>query len=205
MSDFNIYYFFLLISIFLFIINRVDCGHKDYIYYICKHYSPKRNLYTEEELIDLFEHNMIRYFDTKQMNNLDYYIFLETYTAEHIVFLLNEDVRSNDPFIKVRIEAKICKIINFYNNLYEDYDLFTIGLIQRMVLVILETYLDMYNVSVKINNLFKSDKYLQECYHIFCKNQEKIDLNNDIPNFKQETIHGFYNLIKDTDVFQFNE
>jgi hypothetical protein len=189
----------------IFLINKSDCGNKDYIYYICKHYIPKRNLYLEEELIDIFENNMIRYFNKKQMTDLDYYIFLETYTAEHIVFLLNENVKSNDPFIKVRIEAKIGKIINLYKDLYDDYDLFVIGLIQRMVLVIQETYLDIYNVSVKLNNIFKSDKYLQESYYIFCKNQEKIHLDNDIPNFKQETIQKFYNLIKDIDIFEFNE
>jgi len=205
MIESNVYYIFILIIILGFIINKSESSNKDYIYYICKHYSPKRNLYSEEELIDLFEYNMIRYFDKNRLTNLDYYTFLETYIAEHIIFLLNETIKTKDPFIKVRTEAKIAKIFNYYIELYEDYDLVTICLIQKMVLIILETHIDVYNISVKINDLFKTDKYLQRCYHIFCKTQKKTVLNIDIPEFKQETIQGFYNLIKDTDIFQFNE
>ena len=192
---------FLVLS--LYYLSQAECNKKNCFYYICKNYNPTRNLYIEEEVIELLRYNIKRY-EEKTVSDVEFFTFLETCTAEYIVILLQEIVRSKDPFIKVKLEVKILRIFRLYDQIYEK-DIFNSSLIQKIIIVIQESYIDLYNTILKLETVLKYDQYLLDIFYIYCKNQERFVLNDEITEIKEDLVINLFNLIKDSSILEYNE
>jgi hypothetical protein len=176
---------------------------KNNIYYLFNNYKPIRKLYDKNTLHELYQESYIKYFDKKEISNQNFHIILESIIAEFLINLFQEKINSNDAFIKVHTKTKIHLLIKNYIFLYDcgyekEYYNLNISLIHRIVDIVSETDVDVFNIYKSISKFLKNEGLYYQEFESYIMNRNKNDLNYENLSFKKE------NLIKYSEEFTNN-
>lgn len=200
-SEYDLVYLIIICILLVKITTMED--EKNNIYYLFNNYKPIRKLYDKNTLYELYQESHIKYFDKKEISNQNFHIILESIIAEFLINLFQDKINSTDVFIKVNTKTKIHLLIKNYNFLYDydyekDYYNLNISLIHRIVDIVSETDVDVFNIYKCISKFLKNEGLYYQEFESYIMNRNKIDLNYENLSFKKE------NLIKYSEEFTNN-
>ena len=196
-SEYDLIYLIIICILLVKITTMED--EKNNIYYLFNNYKPIRKLYDKNTLYELYQESYIKYFDKKELSNQNFHIVLESIIAEFLINLFQEKINSTDAFIKVHIKTKIHLLIKNYKFLYEkEYYNLNISLVHRIVDIISETDVDIFNIYKSISKFLKNESLYYQEFESYIMNRNKNDLNYENLSFKKE------NLIKYSEEFTNN-
>jgi hypothetical protein len=189
------YDLFYIIIIFLLLVKITNTEHeKSNIYYLFNNYKPIRHLYDKNTLYELYQESHIKYFEKKEISKENFHIILESIVAEMIINLFQEKITSNDSFIKVHIKTKIHLLLQNYKFLYDfnNYENFlyilNISLINRIIDILSETEVDIFNIYNSISKFLKNEGLYYQEFESYITNRNKNDLNYENLSFKKENL-----------------
>jgi len=199
-------YYVIFISIFLsFIFSKFyeRCKNNDsYFDYICSSYNPVRNLLTEREICKKYKDTfLIKVFDMS-LNTEEIMKNFASFVAEYIIILVDQKINILDPYIKIKFETKLYKILEIYSKCYivneaeDNIEKYKFLLIVKIINILNETHIDIFNVSKEIRKILNQNKYSIETFDNCCKYRNSYNLNIKNLKFNLEEVENLYNIIK---------
>lgn len=181
---------------------------KNNVYYLFNKFKPTRQLYDKNTLYELYKESHIKYFEKNEITKQNFHIMIESIIAEIIINLFQEKINANDSFIEVHLKTKIHLLLKNYIFLYNfnskdieyiSYKL-NISLIHRIIDILSETEIDIFNIYNSISNFLRKEKLYYQEFEIYIINRNKNDLNYENLSFKKENLIKYSGEFINTDI-----
>jgi hypothetical protein len=194
-------YYTLFILIILFytisIYNKKFEIYDNYFHYICKSWHPIRNLKSEKEICKNYRDSFLLNAFDMNLNTEEIQLNFQSLVAEYIIILITQKIEITDPYVKIKFDTKLYRILETYSKCYgdnvEDYkDL----LILKILDILKEIYIDIFNTSRELRKILNQNKYCIKTFDNYCKYQKTFKLNIEDLNLNLEEIENLYNIIK---------
>lgn len=189
------YYIWVLFTIILLILFQGNLDQKNYIYHACRNHKLQRNLLTLDQILNNLENSL------ESINNIDFDILkfyknFEFYVSEYTVNLIIMKSEIKEPFVKLKFNTKIIQTIKEYEKCFDEYNDYVISLIQKIVDVMLETDIYLYETLTDFNNILSYEPYWKEAFQRYCIKNDKVFINKESMLLNLEITEKFYNLLK---------
>jgi hypothetical protein len=188
--DFYLNIIVLILIAFLIIKIQNFKESKNVFQILCSKSNPSRELYTHSAIKDIYKNTYINYFEDKTMSIENFHILFESCVAELILYFLNEKNLTQDIYLKNKYYIKALMLFKTYKNNYIlNCNTINGSLIQRIVNIISEVNINIYNIYNDLERIFYKENESGYIFRNYIVNDDKLFLN-------YESIEINHNFIK---------